>query len=161
MSFIDYEVSNEGRVRRITATRRTLANHVMTLQKESTGEYRLILRHEGVQHRFTIHSLVADAFIGQRPLGLTIDHLDADRSNNHATNLEYCTQKENTLRAIRMGLRVPLKGERHPMSKLTKGQVEWIRITLRENLISKGDIARILNVTRSLINAIEQQKLWK
>lgn len=43
----------------------------------------------------TVHSLVAQAFLGDRPKGMVIDHIDGNRFNNHYTNLRYCTQKEN------------------------------------------------------------------
>lgn len=43
----------------------------------------------------TVHSLVAEAFLGPRPEGMVIDHKDGNSFNNHYTNLRYCTQKEN------------------------------------------------------------------
>lgn len=43
----------------------------------------------------TVHSLVAQTFLGDRPKGMVIDHIDGNRLNNHYTNLRYCTQWEN------------------------------------------------------------------
>lgn len=51
---------------------------------------------EGKLH--TIHSLIAEAFLGPRPEGYDIDHIDGDKSNNHPSNLEYVTHKENMRR---------------------------------------------------------------
>jgi len=34
-------------------------------------------------------------FVGPRPEGLVIDHIDRDRLNNIVSNLRYVTQKEN------------------------------------------------------------------
>lgn len=42
-----------------------------------------------------VHELVAAAFIGPRPDGCVIDHIDADRTNNHFSNLRYVTQMVN------------------------------------------------------------------
>ena len=58
----------------------------VTLSKEgSKGRGRMV----------TVHSLVAQAFLGDRPKGMVIDHIDGNRFNNHYSNLRYCTQKEN------------------------------------------------------------------
>ena len=57
----------------------------VALQKEGSSRGRMM----------TVHSLVAQAFLGDRPKGMVIDHIDGNRFNNHYTNLRYCTQKEN------------------------------------------------------------------
>jgi hypothetical protein len=41
------------------------------------------------------HHLVAEAFIGVRPEGLVIDHIDRNRSNNFADNLRYVSYQDN------------------------------------------------------------------
>ena len=42
-----------------------------------------------------VHSLVAEAFIGPRPQGMDIRHLDGDRRNPNVSNLRYGTRAEN------------------------------------------------------------------
>lgn len=42
-----------------------------------------------------IHKLVAEYFIGERPEGYVIDHIDGNYLNNRVDNLRYVTQKEN------------------------------------------------------------------
>lgn len=44
----------------------------------------------------SMHEIVAHAFIGARPNGLSLDHIDGNPSNNHHSNLRYVTQRENT-----------------------------------------------------------------
>lgn len=46
----------------------------------------------------SIHSLVAEVFLGPRPLGMTIDHRDGNKRHNAWTNLEYVTAAENCAR---------------------------------------------------------------
>lgn len=43
----------------------------------------------------TVHSLVAEAFLGPRPYGYDIDHIDGNKLNNNASNLRYVTHEDN------------------------------------------------------------------
>lgn len=45
--------------------------------------------------RFQIHRLVAEYFCDGYFEGAVINHIDGNTKNNHYTNLEWCTQKEN------------------------------------------------------------------
>jgi hypothetical protein len=53
--------------------------------------------------RRTVHSLVAEAFIGSRPDGMDINHKDRNPRNNRPENLEYLTHKENIQHARARG----------------------------------------------------------
>ncbi len=54
-------------------------------------------RHIGAYY---VHQLVAETYLGERPDGLVIDHIDRDRHNNSADNLRYVTQQENIIYII-------------------------------------------------------------
>lgn len=81
-----------------------------------------------------IHRLVAHAFC-PRPEHLKdvpcdelqVNHKDGIKINNHYTNLEWCTNQENSIHAFRTGLNVPKRGADNSSSKLTQEQVNWIR----------------------------------
>ena len=45
-----------------------------------------------------MHSLVLLTFVGPRPDGMGIDHLNEDKLDNHLENLEYVTNQENLRR---------------------------------------------------------------
>ena len=53
----------------------------------------LIMNVEGKTR--TIHTLVAEAFLGIRPDGYDVDHIDGNKLNNAASNLRYVTHIEN------------------------------------------------------------------
>lgn len=53
----------------------------------------------------TIHRLIALAFLGEPPTQQhQVNHIDGDKHNNHAANLEWVTPIENTWHAITEGL---------------------------------------------------------
>lgn len=73
-----------------------------------------------------IHVLVARLWIGERPTGMQVNHKDGNKLNNHFTNLEYITQKENIKHAIRIGLR-PANINLRNNSIFDRAQVQAIR----------------------------------
>jgi hypothetical protein len=46
-----------------------------------------------------VHSLIALAFLGKRPQGYDVMHIDGTRTNNKLNNLKYGTRSENMLHA--------------------------------------------------------------
>ena len=44
--------------------------------------------------RVPIHKVVAECWLGDKPDGLEIDHIDRNSHNNHYTNLRYVTRSE-------------------------------------------------------------------
>lgn len=52
-----------------------------------------------------LHKLVAQNFIPNKDNKLQINHIDGNKQNNRADNLEWCTASENIIHAYRTGLR--------------------------------------------------------
>ena len=100
-----YEVSNDGRVRRL---RFTNGSHDFEKVREckqtlNTWGYMTVnLSKNGKGSTKRVHRLVANAFLGES--NLQIDHIDGNKQNNRLDNLEYVTPKENTNRAWKKGI---------------------------------------------------------
>jgi hypothetical protein len=90
VGFESYEVSNLGSVRR--------NNKILKGGLHKKGYRLYMLFKNGIYDHRTGHSLVAEAFIGKRPFGLVIDHIDNNKNNNRVENLRYITQSFNTRR---------------------------------------------------------------
>jgi DNA-binding transcriptional regulator YiaG len=114
------------------------------------------LYENGVREGRTVHRVVAEAFIGPRPEGLEVRHLDGNKTNNRASNLVYSTHKENEADKARHGtLR---RGEANAAAKLTAADVREIRRRKGER---QEDLAAEYGCTFSNISAIQRGKSWR
>jgi hypothetical protein len=128
-----YEVSNQGRVRscdRVAKGRYEQMKFKGRILKPGTHpKGYLLVSFTKVQCReyHFVHALVAAAFIGPRPAGYEVRHLDGNPKNNAATNLAYGTRKENGQDRIRHGTNKTLKGHKNPLAKLCLRKVRHLR----------------------------------
>lgn len=105
-----YEVSNSGKVRTLPHTTNGItvpSTELKTSMHKSHRYIRLRLYKNGESKDYMLHRLVAQAFVPNPCNKPQINHIDGDRANNSASNLEWCTQAENNRHAIDMGLQNP------------------------------------------------------
>lgn len=101
-----YEVSDTGRIRavdRIVNGRRYQSREVK-VQKLRTGYSSVRLYKAGIGKTFTVHRMVAKAFIPNTKNKLCVNHKDGNKNNNVVSNLEWLTHEENNKHAHANGL---------------------------------------------------------
>ena len=156
-----YDVSNLGRMRRSRSGHHTFAGKILS-PSINPGGYEIIgLSMEDGRRYRSVHSLVATAFIGPYPEGKEINHIDGNKTNNNADNLEYVTKSENQLHALKMGLSTPLRGESHNMAKLSEKDVLEILDLLKEGKLMQWEIADMYGVIQQTISHINCGKTWQ
>ena len=93
-----YLVSNKGRIWSITQDKE------MILHKNRCGYMRVSFEINKRTKDFKVHQLVANAFIDNPNVLPQVNHIDGNKTNNDAKNLEWVTAKENTRHAYENGL---------------------------------------------------------
>jgi hypothetical protein len=113
-SFPGYMASSLGRVKHMTP-RRPPRKPLRSADGYPCITYRYPA---GRRIKIEIHAMVADAFIGPRPTGMVVNHIDANRKNSAPSNLEYLTTRDNVVDTLvrgthyncRHGYRAPKPG---------------------------------------------------
>lgn len=156
-----YQVSNLGRVRTLDRTVRCgerIKKHIpdkIMATREHAGYINVTLRIGGKTTCCTIHRLVAKAFI-PNPYNLPcVNHIDGNKSNNAAENLEWCGYSHNMKHAYDSGLKVA-KGR----PKLTAGQVEGIRDLCVSLNLTLTEIGARFGVSKATVSKIKNRKTW-
>ncbi|HYG12169.1 MAG TPA: HNH endonuclease [Pyrinomonadaceae bacterium] len=182
-----YSVSNHGRVRSERAATNSAPGRIIKLRDDGRGYLYLTLSKSGKARTVRAHALVAAAFIGPRPDGLFVNHIDGNKQNNRVENLEYVTCRENMEHASRTGLmsrgeqhgqlvrartarggahyarqrpELVNRGERHGGAKLTAEAVTQIRSLVADGA-SHIELAKQFHVDPSTISDIKRRKIWR
>lgn len=90
----NYMVSNMGRVKSLNY-RRTGREKIMKPSKMNSGYLLICLRKNGVKKFYSLHRLVAMAFLPNPNNYPQVNHKDENKQNNCIKNIEWCDAKYN------------------------------------------------------------------
>lgn len=100
-----YQVSDLGRVKSLSRTvwipsrscYKTIKGRFLTKSDRGNGYLRVCLCLNGKEKTKHVHQLVAIAFLNHKPDGfnIVVDHIDGDKHNNHLSNLQLLTTRQN------------------------------------------------------------------
>ena len=97
----DYMVSDHGRILSFKGKSKLIISSSIT----APGYEYVAIRQKGIYVGYSVHRLVATAFIPNPKRLPQVNHLDGNKLNNHVANLEWCDAYDNVMHAIRTGLR--------------------------------------------------------
>ncbi len=156
-----YEISSFGNVRSLDryierpANRRSRACTIFLQGKMlrpgmgTNGYYLVVLSKNGITKQYMVHLLVADVFLGrEKHTSLVVNHINGIKTDNHITNLELVTVRENSAHAYATGL--IQTGYDSARTKLTLSQVQEIQ-ELAKCGYSNSCLAAKYNVSRTTI----------
>lgn len=101
-----YAVSSRGRVKslpRLSSSGKKLRGAPMRIHNHVSGHKQLQLCKEGRSVTRSVHSLVAEAFIGPCPPGEEVCHDNGNGLDNRVENLAYGTRAKNQADRVRHG----------------------------------------------------------
>ena len=99
-----YYVSNLGNVYSKHKWRGKKRLRKLKPHRRGRGKYLFVeLYKDGEAKKYDIHVLVAMAFLGKRPEGMVIDHVNNRSTDNFAENLRYCPNRENVTKGFYEG----------------------------------------------------------
>jgi len=153
-----YLVSNTGEIQGVKTgkIRKKNVNHegyyFVGISFGSRKKFKCIKNHKAVAETFTC-----------KPDGKeVVNHIDGNKLNNNAENLEWVTYSENLVHAYRNGLINTKHGAESPNAKFESDQIDYIR----ENYIPRDEyfgcrsLARRFNVSHTTISDIINYKIY-
>ena len=93
-----YRASNLGRVKsleRLNARGYRVKEKILKPYTNSSGYYQVGLWKQSIRKMYLVHILVWEAFNGQIPEGLQVNHINEIKADNRLSNLNLMTPKEN------------------------------------------------------------------
>lgn len=158
----EYRVSNTGIIQTRLSSGRYSATQALGEWRDKKLTFRVSdytgagylatgLRLEG--NRFKthyVHRIVTQFFIGNIPKGMQVNHIDGNRFNNSADNLEIVSPLENMQNAVDRGA---LSGYRRNMAKMSLEEFRDIRRLLKEGY-KHIQIAELYRINRKLVSKI-------
>lgn len=88
--FFLYEVNENGTILRNVKSKRNIQIR-LDMHHSKTGYYAAFVCIKNKVYRVMIHKIVAECWLGEKPEGYEIDHIDRNSRNNDYRNLRYVT----------------------------------------------------------------------
>ena len=96
-----YKVSNIGRVKSVERMKwngkgyHKIPERILKAGDNGKGYLYITLCKDGTRKNYTVHQLVGNAFLSNPQGYKELNHIDEDKTNNRADNLEWCSRSYN------------------------------------------------------------------
>lgn len=151
-----YQVSDQGRVRSVARLQRythwrtgeelfrQTKDRVVAAQLVNSGYQIVHLHRDNERKALLVHRLVAEAFLPGQACE-TVNHINGQKTDNRASNLEWATYTENHLHAVEHGLNTqaiavvdPATGRAYPSITQAARGARCSHRTVRARFVREG-----------------------
>lgn len=158
-----YFISDMGRAKSVRRGEDESAGKLLSTDFDDRprkgGYLRVALLHNGKHIHYSVHRLVAEAFIGPVAEHKLVHHIDGDKANNTATNLEIVTRLEHAKLHSELWVKTNL-GEKNPQRILSERDIPKIRALLNDGVMTLKEIGNMFGVGKSAIANIKYGLTW-
>ena len=161
-----YQVSDLGRVKSLKrpidrGQRGIIIKEESIIKPQNKKGYLQVgLRKSGQSQKyFSVHRLVAKAFIENPKNKKTVNHKNFIKTDNRKDNLEWLTYKEQISHAIDNNV-FNQKGSKNVKAKLKEEDVIDIREVYSSKSANIQSICKIYNISKSTVYRIISRKSW-
>lgn len=153
-----YKVSDLGRVKSLDRDSiyrdgviRKLKGKIIKPRQEKQNRLYVDLHNNKNKKRFYIHELVALAFIGERPEGYDVCHINGNNQDNRLVNLRYDTKSQNQIDIYR-------QGGKHGLGKLSIKDVLEIRELYSKGTYTHKELAEMYSVSQNTTQRVVRRE---
>jgi hypothetical protein len=163
VGFPGYLVTSDGKVWSSAGRRRRSGRWLHFVVMPNVPYLRVALYRRGQQHKFLVHRLVLEAFVGPCPEGMEACHNNGDPADNRLENLRWDTHSRNTVDCLQHGTHnwVNMRGETHHAAKITDQVARRILAAYSTGSMKQTAIARQLGVSKHVVWQVVNHRTWR
>lgn len=120
-SFPYIGVTKDGRVKNM------ISGKWLSCCDNGNGYKQVFISIQNRKYMRYVHRLVAECFLPNPENLPEVNHKDGNKSNNNASNLEWCTRSQNILHALHAGLVKPSERQKRIASENGKKNIQYAR----------------------------------
>ena len=161
-----YMVSDAGRCANIRTRGGQRRWRVLSIEPSTSGYVRYALcGADGKRRDLSAHRLMWEAFKGQIPNDLQMNHKNGIKHDNRFENLEIVTASENTVHAHKVLGYTPVgnkqaAGSKNGRAKLTEADVQLIRESYSKG-ITQDALAKKFGVHQTIVSMVVRRVTWR
>jgi hypothetical protein len=152
-----YKIDRNGNIKSIKRTGQWVENKILSPAISKDGYHFVCLNKNGVSKREAVHRLVAKTFLPNTRKAPEVNHKNGIKTDNRVGNLEWVTRSENKFHAYKHGLRKPIVGSKHGMSKLKDVDI----LDIRTSRDSAKSLATKFDINVSTVYSIIRGRYWR